>query len=148
PEEAMEVILYGGKEKFDVPSKTLGITKEYKIEFEGISNFIKNQFEESDSTSIKRWAKDFMDEVTCPVCEGSRLKKEALYFRINGKNIAELSQMDIADLTKWFRELPEQLNEKQMAIASEVIKEINDRLSFLMNVGLEYLALARSSKSL
>ncbi len=146
--DAMDVILFGGKEKFDVPSKALGITKEYKIEFEGISNFIKNQFEESESTAIKRWAKEFMDEIPCPVCDGTRLKKEALYFRINAKNIAELSNMDISELTDWFSELNSHLNEKQLAIASEVIKEINDRLAFLMNVGLDYLALARSSRSL
>ena len=90
--EAMEVILHGGKEKFAVASKTLGITKEYKIEFEGISHFIKNQFNESESTSIKRWAKEFMDEIECPVCEGSRLKKEAMYFKIDKKNIADLSE--------------------------------------------------------
>ena len=146
--DAMDVILFGGKEKFDVPSKALGITKEYKIEFEGISNFIKNQFEESESTAIKRWAKEFMDEIPCPVCDGTRLKKEALYFRINAKNIAELSNMDISELTAWFAELNSHLNKKQLAIASEVIKEINDRLAFLMNVGLDYLALARSSRSL
>ena len=147
-DEAMEIILNGGKDKFAVESKTLGITKEYKIEFEGISHFIKNQFEESGSTTIKRWAKDFMDEVKCPVCEGSRLKKESLYFKINDKNIAELSGMDISDLTEWFLHLNEKLSEKQLIIASEVVKEIKDRLAFLMNVGLEYLALSRSSKSL
>jgi excinuclease ABC subunit A len=148
PSDAMDVILFGGKDRFDVESKVLGITKEYKIEFEGISNFIKNQFEESDSVSIRRWAKDFMDEVPCPECGGTRLKKEALYFRINEKNIAELSNMDISDLTAWFRDLPTNLNEKQKAIATEIIKEIRDRLDFLMNVGLDYLALSRSSKSL
>jgi excinuclease ABC subunit A len=148
PSDAMDVILFGGKDRFDVESKVLGITKEYKIEFEGISNFIKNQFEESDSISIRRWAKDFMDEVPCPECGGTRLKKEALYFRINEKNIAELSNMDISDLTAWFRDLPTNLNEKQKAIATEIIKEIRDRLDFLMNVGLDYLALSRSSKSL
>ena len=87
----MNMILHGGKDKFAVNSKRLGLHKEYKIEFEGISHFIKNQYDESGSTSIKRWAKEFMDEVKCPVCEGSRLKKEALYFKINEKNIAELS---------------------------------------------------------
>jgi excinuclease ABC subunit A len=126
----------------------LGVTKEYKIEFEGISHFIKNQFEETESTSIKRWAKDFMDEVECPVCEGSRLKKEALYFKIDEKNIADLSGMDISDLTKWFDKLDSHLSDKQKLIATEVIKEIRDRLHFLVNVGLDYLALARSSKSL
>lgn len=147
-EEAMEIILNGGKEKFAVESKTLGVTKEYKIEFEGISAFIKNQFNDSESTSIKRWAKEFMDEIECPVCEGSRLKKESLYFRIDNKNIADLSAMDISDLTAWFDKLDNHLSDKQKLIASEIIKEIRDRLHFLVNVGLEYLSISRSSKSL
>lgn len=146
--EAMEIILNGGKEKFAVESKTLGITKEYKIEFEGISNFIKNQFDEAGTASIKRWAKEFMDEVTCPVCHGSRLKQESLYFKIQDKNIADLSAMDISDLTDWFANLIPHLSDKQKLIAVEVIKEIKDRLDFLMNVGLDYLSLNRSSKSL
>jgi excinuclease ABC subunit A len=148
PDEAMEMILNGGKEKFNVTSKTAGVTKEYKIEFEGIAHFIKNQYDESNSASIKRWAKDFLDDVKCPVCEGTRLKKEALYFKINEKNIADLSGMDISDLTIWFKDLNAHLSEKQKLIATEVIKEINDRLAFLMNVGLDYLSLSRSSKSL
>jgi excinuclease ABC subunit A len=146
--EAMEMILLGGKEKFSVESKTLGVTKEYKIEFEGISHFIKNQHDESGSATIKRWASAFMDEVNCPVCEGSRLKKEALFFKINDKNIAELGNLDISDLTDWFNNLEIHLSDKQILIANEVIKEIKDRLHFLMNVGLNYLALSRSSKSL
>ena len=89
-----------------------------------------------------------MDEVKCPVCNGSRLKKESLYFKINEKNIAELSAMDLSELTAWFENLNELLSEKQKAIASEIVKEINDRLRFLMNVGLNYLSLQRSSKSL
>ena len=148
PEEALEMILHGGKEKFAVESKTLGITKEYKIEFEGISHFIKNQFDESSSTSIKRWAKEFMDEIECPVCEGSRLKKEALYFKIENQNIHDLSGMDISDLTVWFDDLEKSLTEKQKRIGTEVIKEIKDRLHFLVNVGLDYLSINRSSKSL
>ncbi|WP_415060356.1 excinuclease ABC subunit UvrA [Flavobacterium sp.] len=147
-EEAMEMILNGGKEKFSVESKTLGITKEYKIEFEGISNFIKNQFDESSSTSIKRWAKEFMDEIDCPECEGSRLKKEALYFKIHEKNIADLSQMDISELNEWFLNLDENLSDKQKAIAVEITKEIKARSQFLLDVGLNYLSLNRSSKSL
>lgn len=147
-DEAMEIIMHGGKEKFEVSSKTLGVTKDYKIDFEGISNFIKNQFDESGSTTIRRWAKEFMDEVKCPVCEGSRLKKESLYFKVNGKNIAELTDMDISDLAVWFEQLDNDLTEKQKKIASEVVKEIKSRLSFLVNVGLNYLALSRSSKSL
>ncbi|AWK06701.1 excinuclease ABC subunit UvrA [Flavobacterium crocinum] len=148
PEEAMTMILYGGKDKFSINSKDLGVTREYKIDFEGISNFIKNQYDESATTSIKRWAKDFMDEIPCPVCEGSRLKKEALFFRVNEKNITELCDMDISDLTAWFHDLNSHLTDKQLLIASEVVKEIKDRLNFLMNVGLNYLALSRSSKSL
>ncbi len=148
PQEAMTMILYGGKDKFSINSKDLGVTREYKIDFEGISNFIKNQYDESATTSIKRWAKDFMDEINCPVCDGSRLKKEALFFRVNGKNITELCDMDISDLTAWFLDLENHLTDKQLLIASEVVKEIKDRLNFLMNVGLNYLALSRSSKSL
>jgi excinuclease ABC subunit A len=148
PEEAMNMILHGGKDKFTVNSKDLGVTRDYKIDFEGISHFIKNQYDESASTTIKRWAKDFMDEVNCPVCEGSRLKKEAQFFRVNGKNITELCDMDISDLTAWFQDLNSHLTDKQLLIASEVVKEIKDRLNFLMNVGLNYLALSRSSKSL
>ena len=148
PAEAMELIMQGGKEKFSVASKTLGVTKEYKIDFEGISHFIKNQHDESGSSSIKRWAAAFMDEVACPECQGSRLKKEALHFKLVEKNIAELSGLDIIDLSSWFEELQSQLTPKQQAIASEVVKEIKDRLRFLVNVGLDYLALNRSSKSL
>lgn len=147
-EEAMEMILNGGKEKFTINSKDLGVARDYKIDFEGIANFIKNQHDESGSTTIKRWAKEFMDEINCSVCEGSRLKKEALFFKIDEKNISELCNMDISDLTKWFHDLNSHLSDKQKRIASEVIKEIKDRLDFLMNVGLDYLALSRSSKSL
>ncbi len=147
-QEAMEMILNGGNEKFTINSKAAGVTKEYKIEFEGISNFIKSQHDDSESTSIKRWAKDFMDEVNCPECEGSRLKKEALYFKINDKNIAELSNMDISELTEWFANIEAKLSEKQKTIATEVLKEIKARLQFLMDVGLNYLSLSRNSKSL
>ena len=148
PPEAMEMILNGGKEKFTINSKDLGVARDYKIDFEGISHFIKNQFDESGSTTIKRWAKEFMDEIPCPVCGGSRLKKEAEFFKIDNQNITELCAMDISDLTAWFHDLSSRLSDKQQRIASEVIKEIKDRLNFLMNVGLEYLALSRSSKSL
>lgn len=148
PQEAMDMILYGGNEKFSVVSKVMGITKDYKIDFEGISNFIKNQYDNSDSASIKRWAKEFMDENNCPDCEGTRLRKESLYFKLNGKNIGELVQMDIAELSEWFADLDKHLSEKQKVIAVEVVKEITARLQFLLDVGLNYLSLNRSSKSL
>ena len=148
PAEAIDMIMNGGNEKFSIKSTAAGVTKDYKIDFEGISHFIKNQHDESNSTSLKRWAKEFMDEVDCPECYGSRLKKESLYFKINDKNIADLSAMDISELTIWFEKLDSHLTEKQKAIATEVIKEIKSRLTFLMDVGLNYLALSRSSKSL
>lgn len=148
PSEAMDMILYGGNEKFSVVSKVMGITKDYKIDFEGISNFIKNQFEESESTSIKRWAKEFMDENECSECHGTRLRKEVLYFKINEKSIGDLVHMDIVELKKWFADLPEHLSEKQVAISHEILKEITARINFLLDVGLDYLCLNRSSKTL
>lgn len=148
PQEAMDMILNGGNEKFSVVSKVMGITKDYKIDFEGIANFIKNQYEQADSQSIKRWAKEFMDENDCSDCNGMRLRKEALYFKINDKNIGELVQMDIAELADWFANLPKHLDTKQQAIATEILKEITARLQFLLDVGLNYLNLNRSSKSL
>jgi len=148
PKEAIEMILYGGNEKFTVDSKTLGIARHYTIDFEGIANFIESQHKNAESTSIKRWAKEYMDKVSCSKCEGSRLKKESLYFKINAKNISELAQLDVVDLYDWFDNLNDQLSEKQRAIASEIIKEIKSRLQFLLDVGLTYLTLDRSSKSL
>ncbi|GGX28288.1 excinuclease ABC subunit UvrA [Aquimarina muelleri] len=148
PKEAMQVILYGGKEKFNITSKTLGVTREYKIDFEGIATFIENTYHNNDSTSLKRWAKDFMDNIQCATCNGSRLRKESLYFKVNKRNIAELAAMDIIELTDWFKTLPSQLSEKQNKISGEIIKEINARLQFLIDVGLTYLSLNRSSKSL
>jgi excinuclease ABC subunit A len=146
--EAMDMILFGGNEKFSVDSKSLGITRNYDIDFEGIANFIENQYKHTDSTAIKRWAKEFMDKVTCTECKGSRLKKESLYFKVNNKNISDLAQLDISDLALWFSDLDTQLTEKQTAIASEIIKEIKSRIQFLLDVGLNYLSLDRSSKSL
>ncbi len=148
PKEAMDVILYGGKEKFSVDSKSLGVKREYKIDFEGIATFIENTYANNDSASLKRWAKDFMDNVTCSSCGGARLRKESLYFKVYEKNIAELASMDISELAVWFKELPNVLSKKQLKIAGEIIKEINTRLQFLIDVGLTYLSLNRSSKSL
>jgi len=148
PEEAVQMILYGGKEKFDIESKTLGITRSYKIDFEGIATFIQNTFNNNESTSLKRWAKEFMNHIACPECEGSRLKKDSLFFKINDKNIAELAAMDIDELQKWFLSLPKKLSEKQLQIAGEILKEVNARIQFLSDVGLNYLSLGRSSKSL
>jgi len=148
PKEAMDMILNGGNEKFSVKSDIMGITRDYKIDFEGIANFIKNQYNQSDTQSIKRWAKEFIDDVPCVSCGGSRLKKEALFFKINDKNIHELVAMDIAELYQWFTSLEKHLSEKQKSIAREIIKEISTRLKFLLDVGLNYLSLNRNSASL
>lgn len=148
PKAAMQLILYGGKDRFSVKNKTLGVSREYNIDFDGIANFIEYQYKTTDSRSIKRWAKEYMDKVDCPKCMGTRLKKEAQYFKINDKNITQLATMDIGELASWFEDLPNHLNKKQNAIAKEIIKEIKTRLQFLLNVGLNYLSLNRSSKSL
>ncbi|MDB4292485.1 excinuclease ABC subunit UvrA [Maribacter sp.] len=148
PEEAINVLLNGGLETFDVDSKTLGVKRTYKIDYEGISNFIKSQFEAAESASIKRWAKEYMDKVICSRCEGSRLRKESLNFKVNEKNIAELAHMDITDLADFFKDLTHTLKGNQLKIAAEIIKEIKTRIQFLLDVGLDYLSLNRSSKSL
>jgi excinuclease ABC subunit A len=146
--DAKELIFYGGNDKFDVPSKTLGITRNYKIDFEGVVHFIQNTFDASETTSLKRWAKQYMDKIICPECQGSRLRKESMYFKVNDKNIAQLAQMDIIELSAWFEDLENHLSDTQLKIASEIIKEVKTRLQFLIDVGLTYLALDRSSKSL
>ncbi|RKS50644.1 excinuclease ABC subunit A [Gillisia mitskevichiae] len=148
PSAALEMILFGGKEKFSKQSDTLGITRDFKIDFEGVATFIENTYNSNESTSLKRWAKEYMDKIDCPVCHGSRLRQESLYFKINNQNIAELANKDITDLADWFANLESSLSEKQLQIASEVIKEIRTRLQFLIDVGLTYLSLNRSSKSL
>ena len=148
PTEAIEVLLNGGNESFEVESKTLGVNRNYKIDYEGISNFIKNQFEEAQSTSIKRWAKEYMDKIICPICEGSRLRTESLNFKVNNQNIAEISNMDIAEVAQFFENLTNTLDGNQLKIAEEIIKEIKTRVQFLLDVGLDYLSLSRSSKSL
>jgi len=148
PKEALDIILHGGNEKFSIASKTMGITRNYEIDFEGIVAFIDNQYKQSETTSIKRWAKGFMDEVTCSSCKGNRLKKESLHFKINDKNISDLAKLDINELTNWFENLEENLSKKQLIIAAEILKEIRTRIQFLLDVGLDYLALDRTSKSL
>lgn len=148
PKEAMDIILYGGNESFEVDSKTLGVKRQYKIDYEGIANFIGTQFTQAESTSIKRWAKEYMDKVKCPACLGARLRKESLYFKVGGRNIAELAQMDVVELSAFINGLEGSLEGDQRKIAQEIIKEIKARTGFLLDVGLDYLSLDRSSKSL
>ena len=145
---ALEIILKGGIEKFSVNSKSLGINREYKIDYEGIENFILNQYSNNDSSKIKRWAKNYMDSKVCDCCNGSRLNKEAQNFKILNKSISEVSSMDLDELNNWFYELYDNLSDAHKIISKELINEILTRLGFLISVGLNYLSLNRSSKSL
>ena len=147
-DEALDVILYGTNETFEVKRETLGIVSTYKINFEGIINFIESQNNEEASAAIARWAGSFMNHVTCPVCGGSRLKKEAQWFRIDGKNIAEVANMDTLSLGKWIDELPSKLTERQNDIAKEILREIHKRVHFLLDIGIDYLNMNRPAASL
>ncbi len=148
PTKGMEVILKGSQEKFEIPSAVLGITRTYKIDFEGLEHYIESSYEEAATASIKRWASNYMDSYLCEGCKGSRLREEALNYRLNNCNIADLVGMDLKDLYTWISELDQSLNANEKKIATEILKEIRVRLEFLLNVGLDYLQLNRSSKSL
>lgn len=148
PKNAMDIILNGGNESFEVSSKSMGITRKYSIDFEGIISFISSQFHSSESRSIKRWAKTYMLKNTCKVCNGKRLKKEAVHFKIANESIIDLATKDVQELANWFVDLEQKLSEKQQIIAHEIIKELRTRIQFLLDVGLNYLNLNRSSRSL
>ena len=148
PKKALDVILNGGNEVFSVQSKSLGLTRKYHIDFDGVIPFIKSQFKDNYSSRVKRWAKGFMDKVECNVCCGSRLKKDSLNFLINKKNIYELCSMDINNLRLFIQKIKLSLNKRDKIVADEILKEISKRLEFLINVGLDYLCLNRTSRSL
>lgn len=148
PENAMSIILYGSSESFTVTREYLGTQSTYSSPFEGIVNVIRKMSEDNAPASILKWANSFMNEVECPECQGQRLKKEALYFRLNGKNIAELANMDVNALSKWLDDLPKHLDEKQKEISHDILIEIKKRISFLLNVGIDYLSMNRPAKSL
>jgi excinuclease ABC subunit A len=148
PKTAIDIILNGGNESFSVESKSLGLTRKYHINFEGIIPFIESQFNENHSSRIKRWAKGFMVKENCNTCLGSRLNKESMHFYIDSKSITDLCAMDIVVLKKWFSKIESKLSERKKLVASEIIKELNKRIDFLLNVGLDYLSLNRPSKSL
>ena len=148
PKDGMEVILNGGNERFSVASKSLGITRDYSIDYDGVIPFLEHQYKEAHTAALKRWAKGFMDEIKCPNCAGSRLRKEASFFKIGDKGIADLAEMDIAQLHTWIQGIRSSMSKKQLIIAHEVLIEIEKRLQFLLDVGLEYLSLNRSAKTL
>ena len=148
PEEAMDAILYGTNERIQLKNSPLGGSVNYAMSYEGIVKYIDSQRDDNPSKTAQKWANQFVREKACPECDGHRLKKESLYFKIDQKNISELAQMDIAELSEWFQGLEERITERQQKIGVEIIKEIRTRLSFLVDVGLEYLSLDRSSGTL
>jgi excinuclease ABC subunit A len=148
PDEAISTILYGSDENYTIQKEYLGITSTYTLNFEGVINFISNQYSESGSASIRKWAMNFMNTIHCPECDGQRLKRESLNFKIDNKNISDLANYDLVKLDKWISKLEKSLDDKKKVIAHEIIREIRNRIKFLLDVGLEYLALNRPARSL
>jgi excinuclease ABC subunit A len=146
PAEAIELMLYGTDEVVPVPSKKY-VGTEWTTKYEGIIHFLKKQ-QENGSEKTQDWLRDFLVIKTCPECEGYRLKKESLHFKIDGKHIGQLAQMDISDLESWFAHLEERISDRQKQIAHEVLKEIRKRIGFLTQIGLNYLTLDRPMKTL
>ncbi len=146
PEEAVNILLNGSEELFTIKSDTN--SNGYSSAFDGIATHISRQAEEDPSPAMLRWVEGFTNKINCSVCNGTRLKKEALYFKIDNKNIAELSEMDINILNDWFKGIEKRLSKSQNVIAKEVLKEIRTRIGFLLEVGLDYVTLNRSSKTL
>lgn len=147
-DEAINTILYGSNDGYKIKKEYNGIISTYTLNFEGIVNFILSQFEESSSASIKKWVSGFLNKITCPECQGARLKKESLHFKIGNKNISELSNLDLLALKDWFTKVNTHLDSKQQSIAYEIVREIQSRIDFLLGVGLDYLTLDRPARSL
>lgn len=147
PEEALDVILYGSSEVFKVKEANSNATS-YSLSFEGIVNFISRQADDASSKSLQKWANSFTQKKTCDACHGTRLRLEARHFKLRDRNIAEISNFDLQALQNWFSEIKDGLDEKQAIIATEIIKEIQTRIQFLLDVGLDYLSLDRPSRSL
>ena len=148
PEEALQVIMLGSDESFKLENTPLGTSSNYFLSFDGIVNYLSQQKDENNAKKAQKWVDQFIRTTTCRDCEGTRLKKEARYFRIDGKEIAQLAGMDISSLQEWFEGLEERLNDRQKQIARDILKEIRSRISFLLDVGLDYLSLNRSTRSL
>ena len=147
PEEAMDEILYGTNERLKIKNESLG-NSNYMVNYEGVAKYIEMQQEEDVSATAQKWAGQFITTSVCPECKGQRLNKEALQFKINDKNISQLADMDIQSLYNWFAKSDTEITDRQRLIAVEIKKEISTRLQFLLDVGLDYLSLSRSSASL
>ncbi len=147
PEEAIDDIMNGSEERLNIKNETMSVSN-YFLSYDGLVKYIEMQQSENATSKAQKWAGQFFSRVVCPECHGDRLNKVALHFRLGGKNIAELARMDIAELRDWMLDLHNHIPERQWAIAEEVVKEINSRLSFMLDVGLDYVSLNRSSASL
>ena len=148
PKEAMNEVLYGSLEKLKIAKELIHTTSDYFVSFDGIIKYLSTVIENDDSSAGKKWADQFIAETQCPECHGHRLSREALSYKIWDKNIADLAEMDINELKDWVDHVEEHMNEKQQMIAVEIIKEIRKRIKFLLDVGLDYLALNRQSATL
>ena len=148
PKEAMDEVLYGSLEKLKIAKELVHTTSDYFVSFDGIIKYLRTVMENDDSSAGKKWADQFIAEAQCPECHGHRLNREALSYKIWDKNIADLAEMDINELKDWVDHVEEHLSEKQRTIAVEIIKEIRKRINFLLDVGLDYLALNRQSATL
>jgi len=147
-EETIDQLLYGSNEEIVVESQLAGVNNSYRFNFDGIVNMLTQQRDDDFGKGYQRWAQSFMNKVTCPNCEGTRLKKQALYFKIDNKNIGDIAGLNIAELGNWFASIESKLSKNQGKIAEEVVKEIRTRIQFLLDVGLSYLSLNRSAKTL
>ena len=148
PKEAMDEVLYGSLEKLKIAKELVHTTSDYFVSFDGIIKYLRTVMENDDSSAGKKWADQFIAEAQCPECHGHRLNREALSYKIWDKNIADLAEMDINELKDWVDHVEEHMSEKQRTIAVEIIKEIRKRINFLLDVGLDYLALNRQSATL
>ncbi len=147
-ENAINVILNGSDEVFRVKNEYLGVSSGYSLNFEGIVSFINSQHAEAAPAGIMKWVSSFMNKMPCPECNGARLKQESLCFILGGKNIAELANTDLVNLADWFDKLNTRLDERKRTIAYEIIREIRARIQFLLDVGIGYLTLNRTARSL
>ena len=148
PEEALSEILYGSLDTIRIDKELVHTSSDYFVSFDGVVKYLRNVMENDESTSGQKWADQFLAECECPECHGQRLHREALSYKIWDKNISELARMDLTELREWLEEVEEHMDHQQQQIASEILKEIRTRLNFLLEVGLDYLALNRQSASL
>ena len=148
PDDALQEVLYGSLDNVRIDKELVHTSSDYFVSFDGIIKYLRNVMDNDDSTAGQKWADQFLAECECPECHGQRLNREALSYQIWDKNISELASMDISELREWLDQVDAHLDHQQQQIAVEILKEIRTRLEFLLEVGLDYLALNRQSASL